>query len=372
MQWVKRATRTGMAGVSAVLSLTFSQPVSAQTPVATKGVTCAAGSGGLVLPPGFCATVFADKLGPARQIVMASHGTLYVNTVSDRDLGPHLPSPPGGFVVALRDTMGTGQADFVERFGVTSRQGGAGGSGIALHENAVYAEENGRILRYARIAGEAVPSQPPVVVVSGLPFTSEQPEHPFAIDGTGNLVVSAGSVAGVLAYDAAKDDQTFSPADPYAPSLRHAKGLAFAEGHLFAVQVGELVELRSDAHSPGPKEPGAAFPDQLTPTALAIYQGTNFPPEYRGGAFIAFQSASRQGAPSGGKYTVVFQPMANGRASGPAEVFAHGFTAYRPSGLAIGPDGALFVSDSVQGRIWRITYGGSSDSQAAPATSTTR
>ena len=30
---------------------------------------------------------------------------------------------------------------------------------------------------------------------------------------------------------------------------------------------------------------------------------------------------------------------------------------YRPAGLALGPDGALYVTDDVKGRIWRITYG---------------
>ena len=31
---------------------------------------------------------------------------------------------------------------------------------------------------------------------------------------------------------------------------------------------------------------------------------------------------------------------------------------HRPMGLAVGPDGALYVSDDVKGKIWRITYTG--------------
>ena len=31
---------------------------------------------------------------------------------------------------------------------------------------------------------------------------------------------------------------------------------------------------------------------------------------------------------------------------------------YRPVGLAVGPDGALYVSDSEKGRVWKITYTG--------------
>jgi len=63
----------------------------------------------------------------------------------------------------------------------------------------------------------------------------------------------------------------------------------------------------------------------------------------------------------------VFQPLADGMPSGDFVVFADGFAgavkepgqaAHRPSGLAVAPDGALFISDDAHGRIWRVTFRG--------------
>src|SRR6202050_2103426 len=107
--------------------------------LATEPATddCAGSDGGLLLPPGFCATVFADNLGHARHLVVAPNGVVYVNTWSGRYYNNDAP-PPGGFLVALQDTKGNGHADVIKRFGPGVAQGVAGGVGIALYKNALY------------------------------------------------------------------------------------------------------------------------------------------------------------------------------------------------------------------------------------------
>ena len=51
----------------------------------------------------------------------------------------------------------------------------------------------------------------------------------------------------------------------------------------------------------------------------------------------------------------------------PARCKEPGRAAFRPTGLAVAPDGALYISDDKHGRIWRITYARRSDTTVAPA-----
>lgn len=114
-------------------------------------------------------------------------------------------------------------------------------------------------------------------------------------------------------------------------------------------------------------DPIVAFPGHLAPNALLFYTGEMFPEKYRNGAFIAFHGSwNRAPEPQEGYY-VVFVPFKDGQPSGDWEVFADGFAGakeikspgdakHRPTGLALGPDGALYVSDDTGGTIYRITY----------------
>ena len=116
-------------------------------------------------------------------------------------------------------------------------------------------------------------------------------------------------------------------------------------------------------------QPLIGFPGHWAPNDLYFYQGNQFPARYKNGAFIAFHgSTNRAPYPQAG-YFVAFVPFKNGAPTGDWEVFADGFAGvdpivnvrdaiYRPMGIAMGPDGSLYISETEKGKIWRVMYKG--------------
>ena len=110
------------------------------------------------------------------------------------------------------------------------------------------------------------------------------------------------------------------------------------------------------------QQPLVAFPGHWAPESIVFYNGTSFPAEYRGGAFVAFHGSwNRAPLPQAG-FNVSFVPFANGAPTGTYQTFADGFRGdstqqlHRPMGMAVTADGALIVGDDKGGRIYRIWF----------------
>ena len=453
-EWLANAVAIFLSGLLLTIGVRSQAQVTNEA-LTAGSAACAGDNGAITLSPGFCATVFADKLGHARHLVVAANGVVYANTWSGRYYHDDTP-PPGGFLIALQDTKGDGRADKIVRFGPTKADGNAGGTGVRIYKSYLYAETNDRIVRYELPANGIEPTAAPQTVVSGLPLTGDHPMHPFAIDPQGNLYVDLGSAtnscqsqnrmpnvpgnnpcteletrAGTWRYDANKLDQHFSPSERFVTGLRNGEGISFdSAGGIWATQHGrdqlgqnwpkfytlkqnanlpaeELLQLRKGSDFGWPEcyyddaqkklvlapeyggdggkavgvcsqkeAPVAAFPAHWAPNDMLIYEGSQFPSAYKDGAFIAFHGSwNRAPEPQGG-YNVVFQPLADGKASGPFVVFADGFAgafkepgraAHRPTGLAVAPDGALYIADDQGGRIWRVSYLGGNKSAGIAA-----
>src|SRR6266403_392419 len=238
---------------------------------------------------------------------------------------------------------------------------------------------------------------------------------------------------GIWRYDANKTNQTFSTAGRYATGIRNGEGFAIdSGGRVFVTQHGrdqlhanwpdfykpdleatlpaeELLLLKAKGDYGWPEcyydafveklvlapeyggdgktigvctnkiAPAAVFPAHWAPNAMVRYDQKQFPARYRDGVFIAFHGSwNRAPYPQGG-YNVIFQPLTGDRGHGNCEIFADGFAGavkspakaeHRPSGLAVGPDGSLYVSDDVRGRVYRVVYSGGSGSGSGAAQST--
>lgn len=155
-------------------------PESAHGGGALSGVTCDAENGGITLPAGFCATVFADSIGAARHIAVRPNGDVYV-AIKD------VPGTHGG-VVGLRDTDGDGHADQSVRFGRV------GGNGVAWGGKFLFFAQNDRVVRFPFDQSQSLgPSASAVVVVSGLPATGDHVSKTVVVASRSSMYINIGS-----------------------------------------------------------------------------------------------------------------------------------------------------------------------------------
>jgi glucose/arabinose dehydrogenase len=353
-------------------------------------------------PAGFKVEEFASGLENPRLIRAAPNGDLFV-----------AESRPGR-VRVLRGAGGASKAETSEVFAEGLRRP----FGIAFYPPGdnpthVYVANTDSVVRFPYRAGDLKARGAAEVVVRDLPGGGQlrggghwTRDIAFSLDGR-RMFVSVGSLTNVWENPSANEERraTILEYKPdgtgerlYASGIRNAVGIAVhpRTGELWA-SVNERDGLGDDlvpdyvtrvreggfygwpwfylGANPDPRHPGAR-PDLrgkvLTPDVLlqshsaslemAFYAGRQFPREYEGDAFAALHGSWNRAKRTG--YKVVRVPLRDGVPTGEYEDFLTGFVTPagevwgRPVGVAVGGDGALFVSDDGSNTVWRVSYAG--------------
>lgn len=388
---------------------------------------------GLILPPGFHASVVAEGLGPLRHLAVRPNGDIYAST------GGENAKPEDLVAIQLG---ADGKAARTLHFSNVN-----GGTGLGLYHGMLYAASGNAIYRFRFKDDALLPDGEPETVVADLPRGGN---HAIAFDDSGHLFIGLGAKSnacstkpapdakpvgqkpcpdlsgggGIWRFAADRTGQTFADGSQVATGIRFMTAMDWSpKAGLYGIMHGrdgthaafpDIISAQDDdaigdemhhvtdgtdfgwpySYYDGTRKirllapeyggdgkmaaqgnystPTVSFqPMRAAPVDLLFYQGRQFPDAWRGGAFIALHGTNGPELPQGRNgYTVAFLPFNRSGKPGALKVFADGFAgpspanknsgkaAYRPVGLAVAPDGALYVADSNKGRIWRISYGG--------------
>jgi len=344
----------------------------------------AAGVAHLTLPPGFRASVFASGLRGPRFLTFGPDGVLYV---AERASGSVLALPDP-------DHMGKAARKVVAASGLDDP------TSLSFAGNALYVGEAARVTRFTLGAGPALGDKR--IVVPDLPTGGNHTTRTVLAGPDGKLYVSIGSSCNnCVEGDQRRATVMVFNADGgggriFARGLRNAVGLAVnpRDGRVWATNngrdllgddtppdtiyalqdggnygwprchAGDIVDpdLGKPGDCAGVVPPLVKLQAHSAPLGLAFDNAGPFPSAYRG-LFVAFHGSWNRSQLTG--YKLVFVPLdGHGQVAGPARDFATGWQTSatdaigRPVGLAVGPDGALYVSDDKAGLVYRIAYAG--------------
>jgi len=336
------------------------------------GVNLDAGAGGraeLVVPDGYTASVFAEGLSDPRFMAVSPDGVLFVaERGADR-------------IVALPDANGDGVADEIAEVGT----GYGRAHDIEFTDDGALLVAGEEALYRVTLDGRTDVDRQ---TLQALPSGGRHNTKTVEILPGGEVLVSVGSSCDVCIEEDARRGTVQLVEDgglrPYMTGLRNAVGLWVdpETGRAWATSMGRdllgddrppetLYEVVDGADAGWPRchagtiadpefgtgadacvgvaQPAATFPAHMAPLALVGWEDH---------LVIAFHGSWNSSVKVG--YALWWLPW-SGEPAGEAAPFATGFlpdsasdALGRPAGLAVGADGALYVSDDKAGIIYRI------------------
>jgi glucose/arabinose dehydrogenase len=343
----------------------------------------------LYAPQGFHISLFADRLGDPRAMLLAPNGDVIVS------------EPGEGKITILRDANHDGVAEQRSTFA----SGLDNPYGLAFHGRWLYVGNEAAIIRFPSAAGQTTANTRPEQIATlpsgghstrGIAFnragtkmyvsigsasnvsSGEPPERAAIVemnpDGTGRRIFAGGlrnpvgmtwePATGNLwtvvnERDGLGDDLVPDYATPVQPGAFYGWPYAYLGPHEDPRRAGEREDLVRKTIAPS-----ILIQSHSAPLGIVFYNGTMFPPEYRGRAFVALHGSWNRSRRTG--YKVISIPFTNGHPSGGYDDFVAGWMTAdtsrsvwgRPVGLVVLGDGSLLISDDGGGRIWRVTYGG--------------
>ncbi len=361
-------------------------------------------------PAGFKVELYAgDNLKAPRQIRKAPNGDLFV------------AEEAAGNIKVVHDNGGKGEISIFATV-PASRDGGAFGIAfypVGANPQWIYIGLTGGVVRFPYKNGDLKASGPMEQLVSDIQPGGDHRTRDVVFTKDGKfMLVAVGSADNVSQSTRSQEHRAnvleYTPEGKfvkiYASGIRNPVGLAInpSNGELWTsvnerdnlgnnlvpdyitsvkedgfygwpwFYIGQHEDPRAKADFNGkdketlPRVPSETIDKVIVPDVLiqahsaslglTFYDGTQFPAEYRGDVFAAEHGSWNRTPPSGRE--VVRVPLNKGKSDGSYEDFLTGFTLPdgttwgRVTGVAVGKDGSLYVTDDMSNSIWKVSYTG--------------
>jgi len=366
----------------------------------------------LQVPPGFRIERFADGLNDPRVLKVAPNGDIFVAETGS------------GQIRVLRAADGASNPNVIETFASgLSEPFGIAFFPSGDNPQWIYVANTDSVIRFAYRAGDLKASAPPETLASlpagghstrNIVFTKDDRRMLVSVGSGSNAGEGIGAPPGGLAAWSEKRPLgaawsyeqgraavlSFDPdgKNPrlFATGIRNCVGLAISpadgtpwcatnerdglgddlvpdyvtrvkEGAFYGwpwFYIGANEDPRLAGARPDLKDkitiPDVLLQPHSAPLGLTFYDGTSFPADYRGDAFVASHGSWNRSQRTG--YKVIRIRLRDGVPTGAYEDFVTGFVLNdrdvwgRPVGVAVARDGALLFSEDGNGTIWRVSH----------------